>query len=121
MLLIANGTVQINWNQPSLVCAASNISYDINLTPTDGNPLDEGIQLPNTTQETSIVFNLTPGREYHACLIARNTDCSISSNAIYKVFTAIQNPNPGEHTWSTLATITDQAATIQLAIVHQLT
>ena len=100
VLLTANGTAQISWTRPSAVCAANNVSYDINITPTDGNPLDEGIQLPITTKETNIVFNLTAGREYCAHLIARNTDCSISSCAIQKVFTAVQNPNPGKHTGS---------------------
>jgi hypothetical protein len=70
------------------------------LIPTDGNPIDEGITLPVTTEETStcITLNLTPGREYNASLIARNIDCSISSDAIQTVFTAIQNPPiPGKH------------------------
>jgi hypothetical protein len=89
--------VQISWDRPPLVCAARNISYNINLIPTDGNPIDEGVALPVTTEETSITFNLTPGREYNASLIAINTDCSISSHAIQTVFTAIQNSIPGKH------------------------
>ena len=88
---MANGIVQISWDPSPVVCAASNISYDLNLIPTDGNPIDEGVVLPITTIETSIVFNLTAGREYRAILTANNTDCSISSAEIQRVFTATQN------------------------------
>ena len=92
MLLKANGTVQISWNRPPVICSASNISYDINLIPTDGDPIDEGIRVPVNTKQTSIMFTLTPGREYWALLVARYTDCSISSDIIQNVFMAIQNP-----------------------------
>ena len=85
------------WDRPPLVCSARNISYKINLTLTDGNIIDEGVELPVTTKETSITFTLTPDREYRASLMATNTDCSISSNAIQTTFTAIQNPIPGNH------------------------
>ena len=95
--LSANGTVHISWSRPLLVCSARNISYNINLTPTDGSPVDEGFELSVTTEETSITFYLTPGREYRASLIATNTDCSISSCAIQIIFTAIKNPIPGNH------------------------
>ena len=88
---MANGTVQIEWNRPSLVCAARNISYIVNLTQTDGNAIDEGIELPITIMETSIIFNLTPGQEYRALLTASNTDCSIISDTITRNFTAMQN------------------------------
>ena len=93
--MIANGTVQISWNRPPVICSARNISYDINLIPTDGNSIDGGIRVPVFTEETSVMFELTPGREYRALLIARNPDCSISSCTIQKVFIATQNPNPG--------------------------
>jgi hypothetical protein len=93
--LATNGAVQISWDRPPAVCAARNISYSMNLIPTDGNIIDEGVELPVTTEETGISFNLTPGREYSALLIANNTDCSISSDTIQIVFTAIQNA--GKH------------------------
>ena len=92
VLLIVNGTEQISWDQPLGVCAASNISYHINLTPADGNPIEEGIRVPLMTEETNVTFNLTPGREYWVLLTARNADCSISSCTIQQLFTAAQNP-----------------------------
>jgi hypothetical protein len=93
--LSASGAVQIIWDRPPLVCAARNISYNMTLIPTDGNTIDEGVELPVTTEETNIVFSLTPGREYSALLRASNIDCSISSDTIQIVFTAIQNA--GKH------------------------
>ena len=87
----------MNWDRPLLVCSARNISYNINLTTTDGSPVDEGVTLPVTTVERSITFYLTPDREYRASLMAINTDCSISSCAIQTTFTAIQNPIPGNY------------------------
>ena len=90
--LFANGIVQISWDQPQVVCAASNISYNLNLTCTDGSPIEEGIRVPLMTEETNITFNLTPGQEYRALLTARNTDCSISSSTISREFIAEQNP-----------------------------
>jgi hypothetical protein len=95
--LDANGAVQISWDRPPLVCAARNISYSMTLIPTDGNIIDEGVELPVTTEETSIILNLTPGREYRVFLIAINTDCFILSCAIERVFTAIQNFIPGNY------------------------
>jgi hypothetical protein len=89
--LSANGAVQIIWDRPPGVCTARNISYNMTLIPTDGNPIDEGVELSVTTEERSISFSLTPGREYSASLIAMNTDCSISSYAIQRAFTAMQN------------------------------
>ena len=71
--------------------------YNISLIPTDGCPVDEGVTLPVITEETSITFSLTPDREYRASLIATNIDCSISSYAIQIVFTAKQDPIPGNH------------------------
>ena len=87
----------MSWDRPPLVCSARNISYNINLVSTDGNPVDEGFELSVTTEEMSITFSLTPGREYRAFLIAINTDCSISSCAIQIIFTATQGPIPGNH------------------------
>ena len=88
----------MSWNRPPLVCSARNISYKINLVPTDGSPVDEGVMLPVTTENRSITFSLTSGREYRASLIAINSECSISSCAIQTSFTAIlQNPIPGNH------------------------
>ena len=89
-----NGTVQISWSRPLAVCSSRNISYNISLVPTYGNPMDE---VSVTTEETRAMFHLTPGREYRASLIAINTDCSISSCAIQTIFTAIQNPIPGNY------------------------
>ena len=85
------------WDRIPLVYSARNISYNINLIPTDGNPIDEGVTLPVITENRSVTFHLTPGREYRALLIATNTDCSISSHAIQKTFTATQGPIPGNH------------------------
>ena len=89
-----NGTVQISWSRPLAVCSLRNISYNISLVPTYGNPMDE---VSVTTEETRVTFHLTPGREYRASLITMNTDCSISSCAIQTVFTALQNHIPGNH------------------------
>ena len=87
---MTNGIVQISWNPPPNICAASNISFDVNLNPTGGNIVDDRIKLPTTTIERSIVFHLTPGREYRV-LITAKIDCSISSCAIRKAFIATQN------------------------------
>ena len=95
--LFVNGKVQISWDRPLLVCSARNISYNISLIPTDGCPIDEGVTLPVTTENRSVIFHLTSGREYRASLIATNIDCSISSCAIQMAFTAIQSPIPGDH------------------------
>ena len=91
VLLMANGIVQISWNPPPVVCAASNISYTIGLIPTDRSPVDEGVVVPTITTETSIEFSLTAGREYTVLLTANNADCSIASCTIQTVFTATQN------------------------------
>ena len=98
---MANGTVVITWNPPQVVCAASNISYDINLIPTDGNPIEEGIGVPNATTGTTMVFDLTPDREYIVYIKANNTDCFLSSNTIQKTFRAAQNA--GEYMYMYLA------------------
>ena len=95
--LLVNGTVQISWDRPLRVCSARNILYNISLIPTDGSPVDEGVTLPVITENRSVTFYLTPGREYRASLIAINIDCSITSDAIQITFTAIQSPIPGNY------------------------
>lgn len=88
---MANGTVQTSWRQAPVVCAGNNITYEVDLVPTDGNPVDDGIEVPISTNCTIIEFDLTPGREYVIIIRAKNTDCSILSDAIQDDFTAIQD------------------------------
>ena len=87
-----NGTVRISWSPPSVVCAASNTMYIINLTRTDGVPVDDGVESPATTNETRIMlFNLTFDQEYRMCIVASNADCSILSDTVCQVFVAVQD------------------------------